>query len=171
MEYINGLLPGEKIDTKLILQRLSEYGICLLSGETADLTLVPVDFDLQNYLASNMAQISKSLAENHSMIYTYEQAYGPFCVEFESSEIFEDYNRQIIKLHSGSAAMDESTTLNSIGLRLYDVFKDLTSKHVKGIHRIRHDVTKTSLNKYSYQNYVVRELSKVPQQTVSLIRP
>lgn len=172
VEHLNGLQPGEKVNTALMLQRVSEAGICLLSGVRENLTVVPVDFDLSNYLVSNIVQLSKEIADEHHRTFSYELSFKHFTIEFESSHGFVAYNKDLLELLTVDLSMPEFLQKPELIVDtetvLYGAWEWLTNKHIKGLQKLR--MGTDMLNRYSYQSWVFRELARNQESKLVMIK-
>jgi hypothetical protein len=135
-EYINFMKPGEKPDSQVMLSRMSEWGQCLLTGVKEDLAVLPVDLDPGNVLASNMAQISKSLTKSIAGAFNYEVALtDEIFLSFTSAPLFEPYNMALVEHLKGNPVFVKEESMNPLDF-LYGVHTLLTSLHMKGIDKV-----------------------------------
>jgi hypothetical protein len=146
------LLPGEKPNADTLLKRMGEYDRCLATGETEDLTCIPVDFNLSNILPSNMARVSKKLLDKAPLVVEYENsvflnASVPFTVEFRSCYQFYEHNMDVLaKMNNmdllseeqvGMLVSDNPLRLIDVTMScLHDVWWYLVKNHAKGLDKI-----------------------------------
>jgi len=154
----NYLLPNETPRPEVILKRMSELGKCLLTGAEVDLTIIPVDLDAGNILASNMVCIQSKIAQEitYTQQYTYQGQH--FQVTFDTPPHFEQYNKTLFDFEIDQIAKDS---------RLVDVFKYLTTRHLKGIYKIS-DGFRT-LDRYHFQGFVFRILDMQAKCSFSIV--
>lgn len=181
-EYYNYLLPGEKPNAETILKRMGEYDKCLLTGETENLTVFPVDYDLANILPSNMARVSKTCVEDSPIVVDYgisivKDTYIEINIEFRSAIEFYKHNLSIMdsliveNLLSEKEVdfiLSEKFPSNFTGKALVEIFEKLTSLHVKGIHsvNIRHFTMEWS----SFQSHMMGVLERKKSKS-NIVRP
>ena len=165
-ELIDYLLPEEKPKAELVVQRLSEAGKCLLTGASEDLTVLPVDSDPNNILASNMACIKRALA--HDFLYTtyYSGTLHGYEVTFNTPPEFREYNLVILR------QLDQPDTKwdfphGNLGSEYIKVFELLTANHCKGINRVLNEVG--YMEAHQYLAYIMRMRKKA--QVSALIKP
>ena len=159
--YMN---PGEKINPQIILARLSEDGICLLTGSNNDLQYMPVNFDVNNILPSNMVCISNKMANaiNTEFVYYYTIRLWEYEITLETPKQFESYNQSIIEMLEDKTSDFISFVNENLasGYKQADLlpqlFEFLISHHIKGIYKIsnRH----RTLENLHYQTFVIRSL-------------
>lgn len=160
-------MPGEKVNTQLMLQRLSELGVCILSGVRENLTVIPVDFDLSNYLVSNVAQVAKTIASSYQRTFNYEFLFQQYKVEFETSGDFVRYNKDLLDILSVDLTAPQALEADPESA-LYNVWEWLTNKHVKGLQKVKSGTD--VLNRYSYQNWIFRELARKQESKLVIIK-
>lgn len=163
-EKYNYIGPNEKINPVLILQRMSEAGVCILTGQNEKLTILPVDLDIENILASNMAQISEEIAKNAKVSIGYSASLVPAepstnpstTVKFETIPDFEEYNKSVFNINSLGIS-EISNKEENASKKLLNMFEFLTSLHLKGILEIT--IGSHVMNRFQYQHYIMRQLS------------
>jgi len=159
------LKPNEAPKTDLILNRLSESGICLLTGETNDVVAVPVDLQVANMLPTNMACLAKSVTED--MYYTFEYnvtCYNGITVTFSSSECFIDYNKKLIEAFAQEIP-------NPKQYNFAEVYEFLMSKHLKGIDKITYSEANASMDWRQLQKYWFSQVEKIKSRKSKIISP
>lgn len=163
MTMINCLQPGEKPDPELMLQRLSEWGKCLITGREDGLVPFPVDFNMGNILACNMACLNKELLVTMTGTYQYRVVEGEVTIEFETPPVFEEYNREILAI-----PQERTEMVREVGdkayLQLGDIFEKLTARHLKGIRSV--ELHGKTLTAQSYQDFVLRSLAKANRSSI-----
>jgi len=151
--------PGEQPKTPVILQRLSEDGICLLTGVTENLTYMPVDTNVNNILPSNMACISVGVAEKVSFTcYYHVTLQNNFKIIFDTPPLFKAYNLAIIENFEELPPPSAET-----GDAIIKLFEVLTKKHVKGIHSIEELSKGVTIDNAQFQASLLRTLAKKAQ--------
>lgn len=155
-------LPKESFDPQKILQRMSEDGVCLLTGVKEKLSFVPVDMDIQTCIASNVACVDSAIAEKLDFTISYTADLWDYKIKFDTPEIFEPYNRDLVDLLAGDLELKpkfaEATPTNLVKL-----FETLTARHLKGIFSIVGGPY--TLDRMQFQGYVARQLIRF-QDTV-----
>ena len=184
-DMYNFMLPAERPDANVILQRLGEHDKCLLTGEEDNLTTVPVDFNPSNILPSNMARISKRFMEKPPIVLEYLFSFKSqdvvFTVTFKSIAQLYAHNKKtleflpvdnILKKNQADFLNSENFDNTFNGSNLVQVFEFLTENHVKGIDKITVQ-DRFTLDWVSFQTYVVGilERSKNKSNIISIIRP
>jgi len=147
-----------------VLQKLSEFGKCLLTGDAGKLTFVPVDTNPQNFLPSNMVSISDEIAKNITYTIFYSAELGPYEIAFDSSPVFLDYNLAIVNMLNTQFKLDFNAEFGTTGdhNRFLELFEYLTRKHIKGIAQISYTKgdSKISIDSNQVQGCILREISK-----------
>jgi hypothetical protein len=123
-----------------------------------------VDFDLSNYLVSNVAQVSREVREGYTRTFCYELPFLKFKIDFESSQKLVQYNKDLLEILSLDLTVPQTSEADPEGT-LYRTWEWLTNKHLKGIQKIW--LGRDFLNRYAYQNWVFRELSNLAQKQES----
>jgi len=145
--------PGEPPKADTILTRMSEAGVCLLSGEMDDVLSIPVDFNTNNMLPTNMANISKSLIENitHTISYKFHCPDG-VTVVLNTPPSFIEYNQTLL----GAIELPQPKHFNFI-----EIYEYLMSRHVKGISKIRFEEGDSCMDWIQLQRYWFTQLDKM----------
>jgi len=180
-EMICFMVAGEEPSAETILGRLGEFGKCLVTGGTEELTILPVDLNTSNILPSNMAMMSRGLLDKTPLILDYSLILDtslPIVVEFKTIHKLYKYNKDIVQnlsLHTvleqkhidflASDGFDERFTGNILS----HVFEKLISLHVKGISKVS-IANIFSLDWASYQTSVVSLLEQNKKKS-NIIRP
>jgi hypothetical protein len=167
---IDFLEADEKPNARLMVQRLSEDGKCLLTGVTEDLTYLPVDTNPDNILSNNMACVMRDLAK--SMLYTvyYSTGIKGFDVTFCSPPEFQEYNLKIVELAENEVSPEASEALKLEGYDLTKIYEFLTARHAKGIARIAApDKNGTHMDAQQYLGFVMR--SRIKARASAIIKP
>jgi hypothetical protein len=169
-DYIDYQAADEKPTPKLVLQRMSEAGKCLLTGETEDLMEMPVDFNPENFLANNMACVSRNVVRQSLYTTFYTVMVKDVEVTFCTSPLFQNYNIELCSLLD----KDESPEiLEAFKLEGYDftkMYSYLTDRHCKGIARIMiPDKLGSYMEWNQYWGFVVR--SRVRAKASGIIKP
>ena len=154
MEMLWNLKYGETPKADLILGRMSEAGICLLTGEMENTMPIPVDLNTSNMLPTNMANISKSIIENIHFTYNYKIKcpYGLTFV-FNTPHCFVDYNKTII---IGITEQLPAPTHNNF----IEIYEMLMNYHVKGVDKIRFEEDDSCMTWVQLQRYWFSTLDK-----------
>ena len=156
------LKANETPKPDVILRRMSEDGVCILTGETKDLTYMPVDTNVGNILPSNMACVSMAIAKEVEYTCFYEATLGGrFKIIFDTPPVFREYNETVVKGMALDSAVHSGTT------KAIDLFGILAKKHAKGIHSIEDQVDRITIDISQYQSYVMRVLTKQNQEQKS----
>jgi hypothetical protein len=180
-EYYNYLLPGEKPNAELILKRMNEYDKCLITGDTEDLTILPVDFDLANILPSNMARVSKKFVAESPIVVDYSRNFIAYehivGIEFRSCIDFYNHNTAIldkltvetlISQKERDFISSEGFPSKFTGNALAGIFETLTSLHVKGISKV--SIQDFTLEWSSFQSYMMGVLDRKKSKS-NIVRP
>ena len=180
-EYYNYLLPGEKPNAELILKRMDEFGKCLLTGDTEDLTILPVDFDLANILPSNMARVSKKFVVSSPIVVDYSRNYVGcdhiIGIEFRSCIDFYNHNMSVLDTLTVETLISqkerdfissEGFPAKFTGNALVGLFEALTSLHVKGISKV--SIQDFTLEWSSFQSYMMGVLERKKSKS-NIVRP
>lgn len=162
MSMINYLQPGEKPNPEVMLQRMSEWGKCLITGREDGLVPFPVDFNMGNVLASNMACLNKELLVTMTGTYRYALHDGAVKVEFETPPVFEPYNNAIFSALTSEEY--EKKSGDEAYVQLANLFENYAKLHVKGIHSI--ELHGRCLTAQSFQDYVLRSLAKANRSSI-----
>jgi hypothetical protein len=126
-----------------VLRNLSEYGVCVLTGHTADLVLKPVNFDVSMIIPSNICHVSKGVADAMNYCYLYDWSHRNWTITFESPPQFESYNLAILNnLPLDTWVWEGSQTLTR-------VWGELTQYHCKGIAKVGYATNTTVATNYS----------------------
>lgn len=169
-DYIDYLAPDEKPSAKLIIQRMSEAGKCLLTGETADLVEMPVDANPDNVLANNMACISKAIAREAVYTVYYSGTIKDIDVTFCSPPSFQNYNLDLCEFLDKD---ERPETLEAFKLEGFDftrIYSYLTTLHCKGMARIlAPDKNGSYMEWNQYLGYVMR--SRMRARASGIIKP
>lgn len=167
MEMLWYLKHGETPKTDLILSRMSEAGICLLTGETDNVLAIPVNLNTNNMLPSNMVCLSRQIIENISYTYNYTiNCSEELAVTFNSPECFVDYNRALLAgLNDELQNLSPKPPFNNF-LEIYEL---LMSRHVKGIEEINVNYMKASIDWSQLQRYWFTTLEKKSKQKLKII--
>ena len=165
---LNYLVPGEKPNSRTILTRMSEWGKCLLTGAEADLTVIPVDGDLENLLASNMACVSKELARTMEFTYVYSHNFLGYKIKFESPEAFESYNVSVLAIDESNPEVSSSLLFEG-PKSLFKLYYHLLTRHIKGILEIEKD--NISIHRFGIQAQIMRKLAEVDKPRIQLVQP
>lgn len=164
---LNFIEPGEKPDPKVILKRMGEDGVCLLTGSKLDVGYMPVDLDPSNVLPSNMVCISNDVAKDITYSYYYEVLFGPYKVLFDTPPQFEKYNLELVK---ALPTTDLHYTPSLGSQNFVNAFEWMTARHLKGIFRVayvNHSDVDYIFDRTQYQGHLFRALLK--KQSASLI--
>lgn len=180
-EMICFMVAGEEPSAETILGRLGEFGKCLVTESTEDLTILPVDLNTSNILPSNMAMMSRGLLDKTPLILDYSLILNkdlPIVVEFKTIHKLYKYNKDIVQKLPLSTVLEQKHIefLSSdnfderfTGNILSQVFEKLISLHVKGISKV--SISNIfSLDWASYQTSVVSLLEQNKKKS-NIIRP
>jgi len=159
-DLFNFLGPRENYTLEHVIKNLSESARCLITGENTNLTVQPVDLNTSNLLPSNVASIKKELVSD--IVFQYVVPVGDYYICFESSPIFENYNRTCLANPTLVIPRFEGA------LTLYAFWDYLTRLHVKGIKTL-------SYNEYILENlnvnaYFLRKLKKREEIKSKIVR-
>jgi len=143
----------DSLNPKVILSRMSEDGVCLLTGKKDDLTYVPVDMDTTNILPSNMVCVQKSLSKTMLLSYHYDVQFSDMMVMFDTPSHFERYNKTLLE-NISTSEIAGNHTVDRI-LSVYDLF---TLRHVKGFFKI--SCGNYQVHRIQYQEYLLRLLAE-----------
>lgn len=159
------LKPSEAPKTDVILSRLSESGICLLTGETTNLLSIPVDMNTNNMLPTNMVCLSKSIVEDLQYIFRYDVAcYEGVTITFNTAECLVEYNKKLIE----ALLQDIPTPKQHNFVSIYEF---LMSKHLKGIDKITYAKDNSSMDWTQLQRYWFMQIDKIKNNTSKIISP
>lgn len=164
MEMLWNLMPGETPKTELILGRMSEADICLLTGDRGNLLTTPVDFNTNNMLPTNMACLSKDILDAVEFVHKYKVKclYGTV-VTFNTAPCFVDYNKGVLEtLYDKIPAPKHHNFV--------EVYEFLMSRHVKGIYEITFE-DESSMDWASLQRYWFIKLDKMKNKRCKIITP
>ena len=165
MDTLWYLKYGEAPKADLILTRMSEAGICLLTGETSDILAIPVNLNTSNMLPTNMVCLSKKIIEdiNYTYNYTLKCPNNKLTIIFDSSECFVEYNKSLL------SALDISEEVNLKSKDFIEVYELLMSRHVKGIDRLVFDDNDTNMSWTQIQRYWFNKLDKNKNKSLKIV--
>lgn len=184
--YLNFMLPGEKPNAEIVLKRMGEHGSCLLSGDTTDLCIMPVDFNPSNILPSNMASISTRYREKAPLVidYSFTVAVNPpadilIKIDFRSAYQFYVHNKKVLEAevnHKSIISEKQAAFIvnkdfeDKFNGRLFlELYEELTALHIKGIDRVTL-LNSMSMDWSSYQAYLMGTLER-KKSTSNIIIP
>lgn len=157
------LKPNEVPKADMILTRLSEAGICLLSGETENTVCIPVDFNTNNMLPTNMVCLAKSIVDEIRYTYRYKvKCNDGITITFNTPECLTEYNRQLL------LALDIPAPRHNNFLEVYEF---VMSRHVKGIDKIKFVDTDSCMDWVQFQRYWFSQLDKLKSKKLHIITP
>lgn len=161
MEMLWYLKAGEAPKTEVVLTRMSESGICLLTGDTTDLLAIPVNYNPSNMLPTNMACLSKKIIAdiNYTFNYKIRCLSNNLTVIFDSPECFREYNKTIL-----TALEDQLTSKNFL-----EVYELLMSRHIKGIDRLVFEDQDTNMSWTQLQRYWFNHLGKNKDKGLKIV--
>jgi hypothetical protein len=168
---INLFEKNPPVDPIKILTKLGEADRCLLTGEAAKLTLVPVDGDIDNCNPVNIAIVAQSLAGEMNlpcMVNLKVGTKGLFEMVFDGFDQFIPYN--ISKLEALAPEIDEKfvvTDKTRTAQLLCDLFNFLGLNHIKGIAKVSHK--DYSMDKANFNYYLFSSLERKRHQESSNI--
>lgn len=169
-ELFNYLLPSEKPKTDLILQRIGESGKCLLTNVEEDLTEFPVDGNLQNFLASNMACVSRTIQKEFEFNYTYQLSIWGLLVTFNSPTDIAKHNYEIFDQLKESDEYDSSEDFTAGSPDgLVTAWRNFTEKHCKGLHKIEDPQYRMSMSWEQYLYFCLK--AQKSAEASALIKP
>lgn len=165
MEMFWNLMPNEQLNTDLMLSRLNESDICLLTGDKGNLVSFPVDLNTSNMLPTNMVCLSKSITDEVEYAYKYRvNVCGGTTIVFNTPECFIEYNKQLL---TGLTDQIEAIAKPKHFIELYEL---LMSRHVKGVHEIILD-DGSSMDWVALQRYWFAKLEKMKNKKWKIITP
>jgi hypothetical protein len=169
-DYIDYLTADEKPNAKLMIQRLSEAGKCIISGETDDLVEMPVDMNPDNVLANNMACITKALARESLYTSFYTVTVKDFEVTFCTAPVFQNYNIELCGLLDKDVSPEAAEALKMDGYDFTKIYAYLTARHCKGITRVLvPDKVGSYMEWNQYLGFVMR--SRIRMKASGIIKP
>jgi len=182
-DLYNFMLPNERPEANVILQRMGEYYNCILTREEENLVTIPVDFNPSNILPSNMARISKSFVEKSPIVLEYLLSFKSlgdtvFTITFKTIASLYKYNKRLLEVLPVDTILDKSQAefLRSDdfderfnGSNLVEAFEFLTRNHVKGIDKVTIQ-DHFSLDWIGFQTHVVGVLERNKSKS-NVIRP
>lgn len=166
------LKPNEAPKADMILSRLSESGVCLLTGETENLVSIPVDFNTNNMLPTNMANLSKSLVEE--ILYTFKykvhlEKIG-VVVTFNTPACFVDYNTGLLNAFESEIPIPMvGTGIFSKGGNFVEVYEFLMTRHLKGIDKIKFTESDCCIEWIQLQRYWFSQVDKMKHKKGKVI--
>jgi len=162
MEMLWYLNHGEAPKADLILGRMSEAGICLLTGEMEDVLAMPVDLNTNNMLPTNMANISKKILEDitYTYLYSYKCNYG-ITIVFNTAPCFIEYNKAIINGLSDRLPQPKHNFL--------EIYELLMTHHVKGIEAIKFEEDDSQMTWIQFQRHWFSSLEKMKNKKLKII--
>jgi hypothetical protein len=171
-DVINFLKAHEQPKPDIVLQRMSEDGICLLTGVNENLSYMPVDGNISNILPSNMACVTNEIAHGVEFSFNYQTSlWKELTIVFDSPPEFQEYNLVITEMvdREGDEGIkiSEESFIPEIFPR---IFEYLTAKHVKGLSKIIFNKQNCSMDWMQYQRSLMRSLAKI-KKTSSIITP
>jgi hypothetical protein len=158
------LKPNEAPKAEMILSRLSEAGVCLLSGEKENLVSIPVDFNTNNMLPTNMASISKEIASEilYTFKYKVKLEQKGIVVTFNTPECFVQYNITLLKaLEPELPETKEDSFL--------EIYECLMSRHIKGIDKIKLVNFDRCIEWLQLQRYWFSQVDKMKNKKAKII--
>ena len=161
---INFLDPNEAPTIPSVLQRMSEDGHCLLTGEKDKLTYFPVDTNPQNFLPSNMSCITDAIAKEVSYTFCYELKLWGYTLTMDTPPVFKPYNESVVEIISTLHMCEQDTfkTAGPANEKFTDFYEYLTKHHLKGLAKITFGTE--SLDANQYQGYLLRILAETKAQ-------
>ena len=161
MEMVWHLKPHEVPKAEMIINRLSEGGICLLSGTTEDLVSIPVDFNTNNMLPTNMVCLSKAVVDDIKFTYRYRvRCDEGIVITFNTPECLVEYNKQLLK------ALELPTPKQN---NFIEVYEFLMSKHLKGIDKITFVDSDSAIEWIQLQRYWFSQVEKLKSKKLHII--
>jgi hypothetical protein len=159
------LKPNEAPKADMILSRLSESGVCLLTGETENLVSIPVDFNTNNMLPTNMACLSKSIVEDilYTFKYKVKLEQKGVVVTFNTPSCFLDYNTNLLK------ALELEIPTPLYGDKFEVVYEFLMSRHLKGIDKIKYTNSDCCIEWIQLQRYWFSQVDKMKHKKGKVI--
>lgn len=160
---INYLKPGETPHVPTILQRMSEWGRCLITGITEDLQPFPVDFNPQNILASNLSCLSRELVKRFSLPISYSVTISDYKVRFCSPYELKEYNQMVVSLINLDGLADQRPDR-----ALLEIYERLTRHHAKGMDLIS-DSQENFLFSDQIWAYYLKKLQGAPTKPLTIV--
>jgi len=163
MDMLWYLKSGEAPKADMVLGRLSEAGICLLTGETENLVTIPVDMNTNNMLPTNMACVSKQLIDDIKYTYRYKiSCYDGIRITLNTAECFVDYNKKIVQ--ALFSEIPEPKQHNFIS-----IYEFLMTSHVKGVDKITFADDDSCMDWLQLQRYWFTQVEKLKSSKLKII--
>jgi len=166
MEMVWYLKHGEKPQTDMILGRMSEAGICLLTGERENVLAVPVDFNTSNMLPTNMVCLSKTIIEDIVHVLSYKVTCSEeLTISLCTPPCLIDYNKTL--LSALSEEIPKPKDFNFI-----EIYEMLMSRHIKGIEKISFTKEDACMSWVQFQRYwfsAIDRMQKKKSKIVTLV--
>ena len=160
MEMVWNLLPNETPKTDLILSRMSEADICLLTGDKGNLISIPVDFNTNNMLPTNMVCLSRDIVDAIEYVYKYRvHCTNGITITLYTPECFVEYNKNLIQIIG-----------ENIPKTFIEIYEYLMLRHVKGISEITLE-DESSMDWAALQRYWFSKLDKMKNKKWKIITP
>ena len=158
------LKPNEAPKADMILSRLSEAGVCLLSGEKENLVSIPVDFNTNNMLPTNMACISKTIASDilYTLKYSITLDQKGIVVTFNTPECFVEYNTSLLNALEFELPVPTKDSF-------IEIYETLMSRHLKGVDKIKLVKFDRCIEWIQLQRYWFSQVDKMKNKKAKII--